>query len=219
MQSKKILTGFLWVSCICTSCTHQIDVYDGFEKPGLSKLWRTDKMVEKSFEIQHEVVRSGKSAAMIILKTGDVFESGIGKSKDSERDEFCEVKKLNSLEGKMYEYRFSMFFPSDFPIVPTRLVVAQWKQKCDAESCSDDSPVLAIRYVSGRLCITMQTDSLRQTLYEIVNYLGVTSYNESNGYPAKNNRYYFKMGLYRDRMPEPMTIYIDEYRKREAKEL
>jgi hypothetical protein len=29
-------------------------------------------------------------------------------------------------------------------------------------------------------------------------------------------RYYFKVGLYRDRMPQPMTIYVDEYRKEPA---
>jgi hypothetical protein len=50
---------------------------------------------------------------------------------------------------------------------------------------------------------------------EIVNYKGVTSYPESCGVFSKKNKYYFKMGLYRDRMPEPMSIYIDEYGKRE----
>ena len=49
---------------------------------------------------------------------------------------------------------------------------------------------------------------------EIINYKGITSYTENRGYASKS-RYYFKMGLYRDIMSEPMTIYIDEYRKRE----
>jgi glucose-6-phosphate 1-dehydrogenase len=49
---------------------------------------------------------------------------------------------------------------------------------------------------------------------EIINYNGITSYTENSGYASKS-RYYFKMGLYRDIMQEPMTIYIDEYRKRE----
>ena len=49
---------------------------------------------------------------------------------------------------------------------------------------------------------------------EIINYKGVTSYSESHGYASKS-RYYFKMGLYRDIMAEPMTIYIDEFRMRE----
>jgi hypothetical protein len=44
----------------------------------------------------------------------------------------------------------------------------------------------------------------------------VNAYPESaaTGY-THPGRFYFKMGLYRDLMPEPMTIYIDEYRKKE----
>ena len=39
------------------------------------------------------------------------------------------------------------------------------------------------------------------------------SRNEQTGY-VHRSRFYFNMGLYRDLMAEPMTIYIDEYRKR-----
>jgi len=48
----------------------------------------------------------------------------------------------------------------------------------------------------------------------IVQYSGPTAYqeNDSTGYPSPS-RYYFKMGLYRDTMAEPMTIYIDDYSK------
>lgn len=49
---------------------------------------------------------------------------------------------------------------------------------------------------------------------EVVNYKGITSYPESRGYTLKKNRYYFKMGLYRDIIPEPMCIYIDDYSKK-----
>jgi hypothetical protein len=38
--------------------------------------------------------------------------------------------------------------------------------------------------------------------------------NETTGYPSPSV-FYFKLGLYRNVMPEPMTIYLDEYRKRE----
>ena len=47
---------------------------------------------------------------------------------------------------------------------------------------------------------------------QIVNYKGVTAYSEKYNYP-KPGHFYFKMGLYRDRMDEPMTIYIDEFKK------
>lgn len=227
----------------------QITVYDGFETSKLSKIWSTDRMETKSFETQSDIVRKGKRAAKITLRTGDKTEDGTATSATSERDELLEDRSLVSVEGAKYEYKFSMFLPETFPIVPTRLVIAQWKQYCPSgQACSDDSPVVAIRYQSGNLFITLQTDSGRVTLYtmkdeirnrwldfkfqirfskdsngeilaflndkEIIHFNGIVSYSENRGYLSKN-WYYFKMGLYRNVMPEPMTIYIDEYSKKE----
>jgi len=227
----------------------QINVSDGFETSQLSKIWSTDRMETRSFEIQSTLIRKGKSAAKITIQTGDKTEAGTGTSATSERDELMEDRSLVSVEGVKYEYKFSMFLPESFPIVSTRLVIAQWKQYCPSgQACSDDSPVVAIRYQSGKLFVTLQTDSGRVTLYtmkdeirnkwldfkfqirfskqnngeiqaflndkEIVNFKGIVSYSENRGYLSKN-RYYFKMGLYRNVMSEPMTIYIDEYSKKE----
>jgi hypothetical protein len=65
-----------------------------------------------------------------------------------------------------------------------------------------------------------QQDSGAVTAYlnqkSIINYKGVTSYSGKKGYHASHNTYYFKMGLYRDRMQDPMTIYIDDYQKKEV---
>ena len=237
------------LSLIITPCRSQVNVYDGFEAPGLSKMWAADRMVNSAFEIQSKIVRNGHSAAKITLKSGDVFEPGVGKSKDSERDEIREADKLVSAEGKTYEYQFSLFLPDSFPIVPVRLVIAQWKQHCGGnDSCSDESPVLAIRYVKGKLYITVQTDSGESTIYktkdeirskwldfkfkirflrsaegkveawlnekQIINFKGTTCYSSKKGYTDKSH-FYFKTGLYRDLMNEPMTIYIDEYSKKE----
>jgi hypothetical protein len=47
----------------------------------------------------------------------------------------------------------------------------------------------------------------------VVDYRGTTAYVEEYGYPEKGF-FYFKMGLYRDRMEQPMNAYFDEYRKR-----
>jgi len=141
-------------------CQCQVNVYDGFETPGLSSIWSTDRMVKDAFTVQTAILRNGHSAAKITLNKGDVFEASQGKSKDTERDELREDDKLVSAEGKTYDYQFSLFLPDSFPIVPVRLVIAQWKQHCGKSPlCSDDSPVMAIRYVSGKLFITMQTDS------------------------------------------------------------
>jgi hypothetical protein len=231
----------------------QIDVYDGFEKSRLSKIWSSKRMEASAFETQSNIVYKGNSAAKITLRAGDIAEAGDGKDLPTERDELLEIGSLESIEGVKYEYQFSMFLPDSFPIVPVRLVIAQWKQDCpDNAPCSNYNPILAIRYESGRLFITLKTDSNRHTLYElnqeirnqwidfkfqvrftrqnngeiiaymngkeIVNYKGVTSYPDSRTNPTEKNRYYFKMGLYRDRMKKPMTIFIDDYKKKEMPE-
>jgi Polysaccharide lyase len=184
------------------------------------------------------------------IHAGDVYEAGSAKGKATERDELRESKNYSSAEGKLYEYQFSLFLPDSFPLVPVRLVIAQWKQYCgDGGECTVDNPILAIRYVSGQLYITIQTDTVKTTLYEthdeirnkwldfkfrirfsktdngqadawlnekqIIHFKGVTCYSSNKGY-SDNSTFYFKTGLYRDLMPEPMTIYIDEYRKKEV---
>ena len=244
----------LFLLCLLsiTACKNKpIDVYDDFEAPSLKNIWSTDRMESHSFEIQSQITRKGKSAAKITLRTGDIIEAGNDSSLASERDELEEISSLESVNDITYEYQFSMFLPDSFPVVNTRLIIAQWKEKCPGGYCSDDSPIIAIRYRSGKLFITLNTDSARQKLFEtseeirnrwldftfqikfskhadgkiiaflneknIINYDGITSYSEIRGYHSEHNRYYFKMGLYRDRMPEPMCIYIDEYSKKEMR--
>ena len=231
-----------------------MDVYDGFETASLSKAWDTSRFVPGAVEMQTNVFRAGCGAAEITLRARDTYEAGINGSKDSERDELMEAKKLTSKENEAYEFSFSMFLPTNFPIVPTRLVIAQWKQACPANgNCQDDSPVVAVRYVSGVLKITHQIGPHQTTLFEtkeelrgqwldfkfqmrfstnengrikawlndraVVDYTGVNAYpeNTTTSYPSPS-RFYFKMGLYRDLMAGPMTIYIDEYRKKQLPE-
>jgi Polysaccharide lyase len=204
--------------------------------------------------MQTNIFRVGHGAAKIVVHAKDKFEAGINGSRDSERAELLEAKKLTSKENQAYEFSFSMFIPTNFPIVPTRLVIAQWKQYCpEGGNCQDNSPVVAIRYVSGMLEITHQIGLHRTTLFEtkeelrdkwldfrfqirfstnetgrikawlndktVVDYKGVNAYpeNAATGY-ASPSWFYFKMGLYRDVMAEPMTIYIDEYRKKQLPE-
>jgi len=252
---KKVKTILLLLFICCNACKPKppINVSDGFETNELSDIWSKDRMESKALTFQSTIVRNGHSAAQITLHTGDTFEKGEGKSKDSERDELREADDLFSVEGKTYEQHFSLFLPADFPIVPTRLVIAQWKQYCNGNGlCSDDSPVMAIRYVSGKLYVTLQeSDGERTTVYQtkeeirnrwlnfkfkfrfsrtnnglveaslndstIIQYKGVTAYTSAKGYKDKSY-FYFKMGLYRDVMPKPMTIYIDDYSKKEVVE-
>jgi len=239
------------VGCTPAANGSAIDVYDGFETAGLSGVWDTDRFEPGAVTMQTNIVRAGHGAAKITVHPRDKFEAGSPGSSGSERDELREAKKLTSKENIPYEFSFSMFFPTNFPVVPTRLVIAQWKQYCaDGGNCSDDSPVLAVRYIAGELRITQDLDKKFIMLYQetnefrgrwldfkfqvrfspkengrikawlggrqLVDYRGITadSENAETGYPSPSH-FYFKMGLYRNVMPEPMTVYIDEYRKKE----
>jgi hypothetical protein len=235
------------------------EVHDGFETPKLGDLWETSRFSPGAVEMESDVVRAGHSAVKITLRPRDMFEAGKGGDEDSERDELLEARRLVAKENVGYEYSFSMYFPKDFPIVPTRLVIAQWKQYCPgglehvSGPCSNDSPVLALRYIGGELRVTQDIDKKLVMLYrekgefrgrwldfrvqarftpkedgrvkvwlngkQLVDYKGVTADDENaaTGY-AVPSHFYFKMGLYRDVMAEPMTVYIDEYRKRQLPE-
>jgi hypothetical protein len=243
---KYILSAMLTLITVCGYA--QLRATDDFEKPSLSTIWDTSRIERNAFTMQSQVKHLGKSAIKITLHQGDKYEAGNDSSLVSERDELLEARNLFSKEDSTYEYRFSMFIPANFPIVPTRLVIAQWKQGCIQAQCSDDSPVLALRYSGGKLQITIQTGPHREVYYEtsddlrnkwttfrlqarfsrtpkgsvkawineksVLTFDGKTCYSAERGYSAKS-LIYFKMGLYRDKMPEPMVIYIDDYTKRQ----
>ncbi len=226
----------------------EIHVYDGFESPGLSYHWSESRMVPGSFLVQSQIVRAGQSAGEITVRHGDRREAASDDGSATERDELMEAWWLFAHMHRTYRYSFSLYLPADFPIVSTRLVLAQWKQLCEWSRCRPQNPVLAIRYRNGELFVTRQDDRIRSILYStkqemrgrwldfrfetrfsrdpdgqidawlngepIIHYKGPTVYQQQRGYPA-HGYVYFKTGLYRDEMQQPMTIYVDEYRKDE----
>ena len=225
------------------------ELYDGFEKAPLSSIWETRRLVPSAIEFENNVVLKGKGALKVTVHNFDkkaVHPDGAY----TERDELLEAEQYNARENESYEHSFNMFIPADFPIVPTRLVIAQWKQFCSEENkCSKAHPVLAIRYVDGEMTITQTFGQTKKVLFEqkgefrnrwlnfrfqvrfsskdngrikawmdgkqVVDYTGATANpeNEETEFPNQG-RFYFKMGLYRDGMTEPMSIYVDEYRKK-----
>lgn len=239
-----------YILTICTlilpSCSsnRNLNIHDGFETFSLSKMWSTRTLVPGTLEIQSLTHRLGRHAVKITLHPGDQIRKEIGTA--LERSELMESEKLWAHDDESYYYSFSIFIPQDFPIVPTRLVIAQWKQRCPIENCHPDNPVIALRYSAGELLVTHKISSQQKVLYRttedirnkwldfkflicfsrqqngqikawlndevVIDYHGINAYLEAGGYPSRN-RFYFKMGLYRDRMAEPMTIYIDEYSK------
>jgi hypothetical protein len=226
------------------------DINDDFESDSLGKIWTSDKFIHGALSFQSKYVRSGKKAAMIILRQGDQIDEEKGTI--LERAELKESKKLFSNENANYAYSFSIFLPPDFPIVPTRLVIAQWKQDCQSGDCNPNNPVIALRYASGEFIITLQAGPNQIALYsqnegilnrwldfkfhirfsrnldggikawingkQIIDFEGVTAYSQTFGYPMPGN-FYFKIGLYRDQMVQPMAIYFDDYMKKRISEL
>jgi hypothetical protein len=224
------------------ACRSRSPVHDGFEATTIGSSWDTRKLLPGAADVQSSIVRAGERALRITIREGDQIPEEQGTV--LERAEIEEVKRLEARLDETYDYSFSLFFPQDFPLVPTRLVVAQWKQRCAVENCTPDNPTIALRYSAGEFLITHQIDTERRALYRttddlrnkwldfkfrirfsrtgdgsitawrgddlLVEYTGVNAYPEGSGY---EERFYFKTGLYRDRMAEPMTMYIDEYRK------
>ena len=223
---------------------HIFKISDGFESNKLINIWRSDKFIPGDLEIQSTIIKTGKFAAKITLHPGDQIDDEKGTI--LERAEIMEARKYTSIEDCLYSYEFSLFLPADFPCDSTRLVIAQWKQDCKSGKCDPGNPIIAFRYTSGELNITLQTEPDKKVLYsqtddirnqwldfklkirfsrqqhgliiaylndqKIIDYSGITAYTEKYGYPFPG-RFYFKTGLYRDKMDQPMTIYIDDFEK------
>ncbi len=226
------------------ACSRSRGIYDGFESGSLAPVWDSRKFLPGAVAFQSAVTRAGNGAARITLREGDQIPEERGSI--VERAELVESRELWSPEHSRHSYAFSLFLPEDFPVVSTRLVIAQWKQACPIENCTPDNPTIAIRYVSGQLYVTHKVSEQDRVLYRttaeirnrwldftfiirfaadasgeikaslggdtIIDYTGVNAYPRAGGYTS-DDRFYFKIGLYRDRMAQPMSIYVDEYRK------
>src|ERR1700722_9729195 len=142
-------------------------VHDGFEQKKLSGAWASDRFEEGAVAMEGTVVRSGKQAVAVTVRSHDKFEAGRDGDLDTERDELREDTQLFARENVAYETSFSMYFPADFTIVPVRLVIAQWKQVCGSETsaCSNQSPVLALRYINGELLVTQALSGVHNVIY------------------------------------------------------
>jgi hypothetical protein len=135
--TAELLIALSAVAAISQAPHSAINVYDGFEASALSNLWETDRFTPGSVQMESDFVRAGHSAVRIRLHPNDTFEAGQHGNADSERDELLEARRLVSREDTPYEFSWSMYLPADFPIVPVRLVVAQWKQYCGSDDAAD----------------------------------------------------------------------------------
>ena len=131
-----------------------------------------------------------------------------------------------------------MFIPTDFPIADLRLVTSQWKQTCN-DCAQNRSPIVAQRYRRGELRITIETPQGRQTIFRragpiqgrwldlryrirfhltdgaVTAWLDgaqVVDYRGPLGFDDDPPDVYFRLGLYRNRMAQPMVLYFDDFR-------
>lgn len=77
-----------------------------------------------------------------------------GFTKFTERDEL--TSPMFMIGGAEVWYGFSLKLPENFEITDTRLVVAQWK----SGDMNSQSPIVALRFVSGNFFVTVRNLSL-----------------------------------------------------------
>jgi len=167
---------FLWALVGITSCallfilalrTIPIHIYDGFESSHLSYFRWTARRFEPGAVVSEEsVVRSGRRALAITVRSGDRPEAASESGAATERDELMESWWLFSRSGRTYVYSFSLYLPENFPETSERLVIAQWRQLCEGSPCVPDNPILALRYESRRLQVTRNDERGKTLLYQ-----------------------------------------------------
>jgi hypothetical protein len=209
-------------------------LFDGFEDNAVASFWLPGNYgsglnVPGSVKISHKLARTGRRSVEITIHEGDIEQAGDADTR-VERDE------LDSghfpLLGHEVWYGFSFLIPEDFPILDERLVMSSCKQ-------TDVSrPLVAQRYRNGRHSITIESqgdkneyrlpsiplgkwmDMIFRVRYspqkdgavEVwMNGKRVTSYAGPLAEIDGKNAFYNKIGLYRDRLKQPMTIYFDNY--------
>ncbi len=214
---------------------------DGFEGKALEDFWLPGNYgsglyVPGAIKLSTNYVRSGMQSVEITIREGDIDAAGDGDTR-VERDELDSGHF--ALRGRDAWYGFSLLVPKDFPIIDDRLVISSCKQ-------SDVSrPIVAQRFRNGKHTVTVESQGRKESydlpliplgqwidmiyhlrystgadgLVEIwMNGKQVVRYSGPAADPDAKNAFYNKIGLYRDRVNVPMTIYYDNYAMGGSKE-
>lgn len=157
---------FCVAAAIIARRTIPLHLYDDFESSSLSWRWTTLRLVPGAAQLERRIIRSGHQAVAITVHDGDRYEAASDSGAATERDELMENWPFFSRAGHTYVYSFSLYLPSDLPSTAQRLVIAQWRQLCEARHCRPDYPIIAIRDQKGLLEITRQDDQGRHVLFQ-----------------------------------------------------
>ena len=216
----------------------KLPLTDGFEGAALADFWRPGDYGSGLYEpgavaLSKDRSRGGAGSVRITVKEGDVDRRG----DDGQKVERAELHSgaYPFLDRDVW-YGFSFLLPEDFPVVNNRLVIAQCKQS-DVEG----SPLLGQRFRAGRHYLTIRppgatgNDDVRplpelrlgrwvDMVYHLRYSFGddgrievwmdgkrVVEYAGPTAVKSAADRFYHKVGLYRDRWKQPMTMYADNY--------
>ena len=206
----------------------------------LASFWKAGNFGSGRYAVGSVVITkncfiSDQSCAQLSLNQGDIEGDG-GDGHLTERTELDSGKYpfLNS----HVEYSYSIFIPKDFPIVDTRLVISQLKQKGLHEG-----PIFAQRFRNGIHYATIrnfENDISKQMKFALPNltkekwhhfkiiidysntrngsiefFMNENQYINFHGqtaYQLGKNSFYHKVGLYRDKIEATMTLLLDNYK-------
>lgn len=158
-----LFTVLLCIGIAGEALSDRVVQQDDFESEVLSPLWVPAKVSANALQYVSSPVRTGSSALKICVQPYDKPEIG-GDYQLTERAELREAPGIRLKMGVESWYSFSFFIPSDFPIVETRLVIARWKQSFN-EPEKDRSPMIALRYMGGKLKVDVSRDRGKRQLF------------------------------------------------------
>ena len=232
-----ILLGFLFITASARG--QDISLRDDFGSETLASIWNTDRLAKNALKHVISPNRTGSGAVEITLYPHAKAATGRDGNL-TERAELTEETAVRLCMGMEVWYAFSFLLPSDFPIVDTRLVLAQWLQECK-DCTKKHSPMVSLRYYGGILRVYVMSDrgkrrpykqelDLRNKWVDMIfrivpktNKKGslqvwmdsnqIASYRGALGHKDDKDRFFFKMGLYRDHMQQPMRIILDRFRR------
>jgi len=234
----------LWLFCLpaaqASPPSAQV-LQDGFEGGALADFWLPGNYgsglhVPGAVIISTNFARAGTHSVQITVHEGDIAAAG----DDNTTVERAELDSGHyALRGREAWYGFSFLVPKDFPIVDDRLVIGSCKQ-------SDvPRPITAQRFRNGRHTFTVESQGRKESyslppirlgqwvdmiyhmrystgedgLAEVwMNGRRVVAYRGPTAEATAKNAFYDKIGLYRDRLKIPMTIYYDNYTMGRSKE-
>lgn len=212
---------------------------DGFEGQALASFWLpgdhgSGRYAAGAIVFSDEQARSGNQSAKITVREGDVAQRG-DSGQANERAELDSGER--AILNQDAWCGFSFLIPRGFPIVTTRLVISQWKQSglegspIVAQRFSGGRHYLTIRDLETRgswreafelpsIAPGRWNDMVFHTRFahdssgvvevwmngqQVARYAGPTASTRGRA------TFYHKVGLYRDRMAAPMTLYLDNY--------